>query len=87
MLKTVDEKEITDFIRFSYSINKLNAKYQTSNYGSQEQDLKFHYEMIKCYKNVLRDKMVNSGWDDHYDDVISEIVAEDRDDKLHEVLS
>ena len=92
LLSTVTEKEIADFIRFFLTISHLNAKFQPSNYGTQDQDFKIHYEMLKCYRDCVKDKMLeysNSNYYDNDDDVtyiLNDIKSEDRDDKILEIL-
>lgn len=57
LVNTVNAKEIGDMIRFNWSVSTLNAKYQPSNYGSQDDSIMFHYEMLKCYKSVVKEKL------------------------------
>ena len=87
LLKTVSENEIADFIRFFSTVSHLNAKFQPSNYGNQDQDLRLHLEMLRCYRHCIVDSM--SRWDNHdgeFDNDIAGIKADDRDDKITEVL-
>lgn len=87
LIKQVDSKEITDFVRFNQTISNLNAKYQPSNYGSQEQDYKLHLEMLRCYRECIKDKLSKYDYDGDHDILISEMVSDERDDKLTDVLS
>lgn len=89
LLSVVTEKEIADFIRFFNGVSRLNAKFQPSNYGSQDQDLKLHYEMLKVYRKSLQDKILkySDEEDDFYNEIIAEVKSDDRDDKIMEVLS
>ena len=91
ILDRVDEREIGDFCRFNRCVSRLNANYKPSNYGSQEQDLRFYYDMLKCYKEVIKNKIrsdIDNGYDDNFTltEFLADIKTEDRDEKLHDVL-
>jgi hypothetical protein len=86
LLSTVNEKEIADMIRFNTCIARLNGKYQPSNYGSQDESLKLHNEMVKCYRNVVRKKMEDYD-EDYFDEELSEFLSDDREDVIDNILN
>jgi hypothetical protein len=87
LLNTVSEKEVADFIRFFSTVSTLNGKFQPSNYGNQDQDLKLHLEMVKCYRSCIIDSMSKyDHYDGQYDNYISEFKADNRDDKIMDIL-
>ena len=89
LLNTVNEKEIGDMLRFNTCITRLNAKYQPSNYGSHE-CLSLHNEMVRCYRNILRDKMIKYSEyddDDYFAAELSEFLSDDREDVLDGILN
>jgi hypothetical protein len=87
LLDAVDEHEIADFIRFFMAVSNLNAKFQPSNYGNQDQDLKLHIEMLRCYKECIRTKMMKyDNYDGQYDELVAEMVSDDREDKIVQIL-
>jgi hypothetical protein len=86
LLKSVNNKEISDFIRFLNVLSDLNAKFQPSNYGGQEQNLKLHLEMIRCYRESITDRMSYWNEDGYYDEVLADLKSDDRDDKIVELL-
>lgn len=93
LLNKVDAKEIADMIRFNWSVSTLNAKYQPSNYGSQDDSIMFHYEMLKCYKSVVKTKLMDRmDWmeDEELDElkaIFAEMKADDRSDAIDLVLA
>jgi hypothetical protein len=87
LLDFVDEFEIADFIRFFMIVSNLNAKFQPSNYGNQDQDLRLHLEMLRSYKDCIIGKMMKyDNYDGQYDDIIAEMKSDDRDDKIVQIL-
>lgn len=92
LLKTVNGKEIGDMIRFNWSISDLSAKYQPSNYGSQDESIMLHYEMLKCYREVIKNKLIDrldymdQDEVDEYEEIFAEIKADDRADVIDLVL-
>jgi hypothetical protein len=90
LINTVNAKEIGDMIRFNWSVSTLNAKYQPSNYGSQDDAIMFHYEMLKCYKSVVKTKLMDQmDWmeDEELDAIFAEMKADDRADAIDLVLA
>lgn len=93
LLDMVNQKEISDMIRFNWTISTLNAKYQPSNYGSQDESILLHYEMLKAYRKVVKNKLTERlQWGDE-DDVIEyekfllDCKADDREDTLDLILN
>lgn len=86
LLNSVQESEISDFIRFDESLSKLNAKYQPSNYGSQSVEIKLHLEMIKCYRDIIVNKMGNDDESDYSDELL-EVKSDERDEKIIDTLN
>lgn len=77
-------------LRFNTCITRLNAKYQPSNYGSQDGCLSLHNEMVRCYRNILRDKMIKYSEyddDDYFAVKLSEFLSDDREDVLDGILN
>lgn len=90
LLSTVNEKEIADMIRFNTCVARLNGKYQPSNYGSQDESLSLHNEMVRCYRNIVRDKMIKYSEyddDDYFSEELSEFLSDDREDVLDGILN
>ena len=93
LINTVNAKEIGDMIRFNWSVSNLNAKYQPSNYGSQDDAIMFHFEMLKCYKSVVKTKLMEQmDWmeDEELDElkaIFAEMRADDREDAIDLVLA
>lgn len=93
LINTVNVKEIGDMIRFNWSVSNLNAKYQPSNYGSQDDAIMFHFEMLKCYKSVVKTKLMEQmDWmeDEELDElkaIFAEMRADDREDAIDLVLA
>ena len=93
LLKTVNSKEIGDMIRFNWSISDLSAKYQPSNYGSQDESIMLHYEMLKCYREVIKNKLIDrldymdQDEVEEYEEIFAEIKADDRTDVIDLVLT
>ena len=92
LLKTVNSKEIGDMIRFNWTISDLSAKYQPSNYGSQDESIMLHYEMLKCYREVIKNKLIDrldymdQDEVEEYEEIFAEIKADDRADVIDLVL-
>jgi hypothetical protein len=86
LLNSVNPKEIADFVRFFSSLSELNGKFQPSNYGSQDQNLKLHLEMIRCYRESITERMSYWNEDGYYDEVLADLKSDDRDDKIVELL-
>lgn len=93
LINTVNAKEIGDMIRFNWSVSNLNGKYQPSNYGSQDDAIMFHFEMLKCYKSVVKTKLMDRlSWadEDEIDElkaIFAEMKADDRADAIDLVLA
>jgi hypothetical protein len=86
LINSVDEKEIADFVRFFRCVSNINAKFQPSNYGSQDQDLLLYIDMIRCYREHLSNKLEQSNDDCNYDAHLNLLKSDDRDDKLINLL-
>ena len=93
LLNSVNGKEIADMIRFNWTISDLSAKYQPSNYGSQDESIKLHYEMLKCYREVIKNKLIDmldymDGDEvEEYQEIFAEIKADDRDEVIDIILA
>jgi hypothetical protein len=86
LLSTVNEKEIADMIRFNTCVARLSGKYQPSNYGSQDESLSLHNEMVRCYRNIVRDKMIKYS-EYYFSEELSEFLSDDREDVLDDILN
>lgn len=92
LLKNVNNKEIGDMIRFNLSVSNLNAKYQPSNYGSQDESIMLHYDMLKCYREVIKNKLIDrldymdQEEVEEYAEIFAEMKADDRDDVIDVIL-
>jgi hypothetical protein len=66
--------------------SNINAKFQPSNYGGQDQDLLLYIDMIRCYREHLSNKLEQSNDDCNYDAHLNLLKSDDRDDKLINLL-
>lgn len=65
---------------------------QPSNYGSQDESIMLHYDMLKCYREVIKNKLIDrldymdQEEVEEYAEIFSEIKADDRDDVIDVIL-
>jgi hypothetical protein len=85
----LDSKLLADFARFNCTVSRLNAKYCPSNYGSQDQDHKLHYDILKVYRGVIVDKIMEYEDDDNelLIGIKADIKSDDREEGLVKIMN
>ncbi len=86
-VEKIESNLLSDFLRFYSSVSRLNGKYCPSNYGSQDQDLNFHYNINKVYRDVITNKALESFDDDLIKKIKIDRKIDDRQDGIIGLLN
>ncbi len=87
VIDQLNSKLLADFARFNCTVSRLNAKYCPSNYGSQDQDHKLHYNILKVYRDVITEKLLEYEDDkDVINSIKADIKSDDREDGLVKLM-